>query len=65
MLHYFQPFKATLIILETKRIHSMTHNQNMSVTPSSILLNVTVSLTNIIVSNSPVDYQTSERPNQV
>ena len=64
MLHYFQALQATLF-LETKRVHSMKQNQNMSVPQSSILLNVPVSLTNINVSNSPVDYQRSERPNQV
>ena len=56
MLHYFQALQATLITLETKRVHSMTQNQNISVLSSSVLLNVPVSLTNI-VSNSPVHYQ--------
>ena len=56
MLHYFQALQVSLIILERKRVHSMTQNQNMSVLSSSILLNVPVSLTNI-VANSPVHYQ--------
>ena len=54
MLHYFQALQATLITLETKRVHSMTQNQNISVLSSSVLLNVP--LTNI-VSNSPVHYE--------
>ena len=34
MLHYFQALQATLF-LETKRVHSMKQNQNMSVPQSS------------------------------